>query len=63
LENLGVSIKYFYHILGSDANAVLSKFKSDPYLADLEAMYHYLLGFATKDNLLNSICEKNTMNT
>jgi hypothetical protein len=53
LESLGISIKYFYHILGTEVNAVLSKFKSDPYLADLEATYNYLLGYATKDNSLH----------
>lgn len=35
LEKLGVSIKYFHYLLGSDAQTVLSKFRCDPYLADL----------------------------
>lgn len=43
LEDLGASIKYFYYILGADANYILSKFRCDPYLADLEAVYDFLV--------------------
>jgi len=48
LENLGLSIKYFYYILGSDTNSVLSKFRCDPYLADLEVAYDFLIIHHTK---------------
>lgn len=40
---MALSIKYFYYILGADANNILSKFRCDAYLADLEVAYDFLL--------------------
>lgn len=42
LMKLGLSIKYFYYVLGPDASNLLSKFRCDPYLADLEAVFDFL---------------------
>ena len=43
LEKLGLSIKFFYYVLGTDTNIILSKFRCDSYLADLEAVYDFLV--------------------
>jgi hypothetical protein len=40
--------------LGADANNILSKFRCDAYLADLEVAYDFLLMHFEKKNAINS---------
>lgn len=47
-DGLGVSIKYLHSVLGVDFSTVLSKFACDSYLADLEAVFGYLLQWKEK---------------
>ncbi len=50
LEKLGLSIKFFYYMLAADAEIILSTFRCDPYLADLEAVYDFLSQEAEKNS-------------
>ena len=43
LQDLGVSLKYFIYIVGADCENILSKFRCDPYFADLEGVFDYLV--------------------
>lgn len=41
-SSLQATIKYFYYLFGDSVNVVLSKFRCDAYLADLEAASGFL---------------------
>lgn len=50
IEKLGLSIKMFYYLLGTDTSIILGKFRCDSYLADLEAVYDFLVQEFTKND-------------
>lgn len=61
LEKLGLSIKYLYYVLGTDVHNILSKFRCDPYLADLEAVFDFLT-MKINENGIETIDENSNPN-